>query len=177
MTVSNSALNKYRKVEIENKTYIIGKIPGFEVLRIMGLMGFVSAKPIGSLICTLFYGNEEEKEKALTMLNFVASNKEMIKENIYDIFATIKENFELIKDITCTILSNVKIEIKNDDGSVNETVKFDFEKDFDFDNLDEIIDIIIEAFRLNLETGLKKAIKKYQFLGLELKDTLEEKKQ
>lgn len=175
--MNNSSLNKCKKVNINDKTYIVGKISGFEVLRILGLMGFVSAKPVGSIICTLFYGNAEEKENAIGALNLIASNKELLKENILDIFSTVKDNFELIKDIIATVLSNVKIIKDNEDGTSTEPVIFNIEKDFDFDELDEIIELLIEAFKLNLETGLKKAVKKYQFLGLELNQIQEENKQ
>ncbi len=158
---------KFKEFTIENTTYRIFKVGLKDTLEVGALLMKIGAAPIIPLVSQFLSGNDEDKNEALTEFQYLLNNPKELKENINGLLQDILDNVDNLILILNTVCQDATIKTTDEDGNCKEE-KLEI-NDLDFDDIDIMIEIIINAFQLNFETGLKKVGKKFQFLASDKK--------
>lgn len=160
-------MSKISKVKVENKTYKISKISSKETLRIGFKLNKMFASPILSFGVDLLFSNIDDKASKLDDAKKLLENKDGLKKEVVTLFSNFSENFDENYEMLDSLLGEIQVEetVSGEDSEEIKEYKISFEKDFEFDNLDLWIDLVIASLKLNFETGLRQVLGKYGFLS------------
>lgn len=153
----------YHKFEVNNKEYKLKKMGLKDSLWVSGQISKITATPIISIIIDLLFKNKDEQKDNIDALNLLLKNAESLKDNIPKVIEVIADNIDVFYEIFERVLRDSIVSEKSENGIKEKEFKIE---DLNFDELDELAQIFIEAMKFNFEVGLKKIAKKLQFLEL-----------
>jgi hypothetical protein len=158
------------KLNYENKTYKIKKILPMDTLEIAFNILQMFSSPILSVCLNFINSSIEEKKEQFEGLSLLIGedNGNNFRKEVFGLLSNIKNNFKENCRMLDSLIGEINVEetISNEQNEILEIkeYKVSFKENFNFDDLDLWIDLIILAVRLNFETGLRKSLGKLGIL-------------
>lgn len=161
--------NKTKEFVIKDKTYILRRRCLKDTLIVGAMLTELLASPIITLVNQFVSGDRKNKEDVINQLNKIILNPDQLKESILTIFKNTENGIDTLIKIVEIISKEAIVKTKVVDDNNNYsfiTEDFIFQDYLYLDDIDIVIELILNGYELNFQTGLKKIGKKFQSLGL-----------